>query len=193
MRPKNLTPSGREARFDDNDIIVSKTDIRGVITYANSIFQKISGYAEEELLGQPHNILRHPDMPRCVFRLLWDTIQSGEEIFAYVLNLCKNGDHYWVLAHVTPSYDLTGNLVGYHSNRRVPYPDAIDRVHGLYAQLLNEERRHANPKAAAEAGVQLLHRILREKQLTYGQFVFSLSEHTRLGGTRVHAHTIVGG
>lgn len=92
------TPTGVERRFGEDELIVTKTDLKGRITYCNEVFVRMSGYTEQECLGEPHNIIRHPDMPRCVFKLLWDTIQGGQEIFAYVLNLSKNGDHYWVLA-----------------------------------------------------------------------------------------------
>ncbi len=78
MRPPNQ-PSGKECFFGEDDIIVSKTDPKGIITYANRVFIQISGYTEEELLGQPHNLIRHPDMPGSVFRLLWDTISAGQE------------------------------------------------------------------------------------------------------------------
>ena len=98
----NLT--GVERTFGEDEIIVSKTDLTGRITYANDVFLRISGYAEAEVLGQPHSIIRHPGTPRAVFSLLWRTIESGREIFAYVVNRAKNGDHYWVLAHVTPTF-----------------------------------------------------------------------------------------
>jgi PAS domain S-box-containing protein len=87
------TPTGQEVRFPETGLIVSKTDLRGVITYANELFTEVCGYHEDELLGRPHSIIRHPEMPRCVFKLLWDTIQDGHEIFAFVVNLCKSGDH----------------------------------------------------------------------------------------------------
>lgn len=180
MNQNRIVPTGREVRFAEDEIIVSKTDLRGIITYANDIFQRVSGFNEAELIGMPHNILRHPDMPRCVFKLLWDTIKSGNEIFAYVLNLSRDGSHYWVFAHVTPSYDLNGKHVGYHSNRRVPYPDALAKVIPLYAQLLAIEKRASNPKAGTEAAFQQLAEQLQEKQKDYGQFVFSLSRNTEL-------------
>jgi PAS domain S-box-containing protein len=115
MRP---TPTGRERTFDDEEIIVSKTDLSGRITYANDVFLRISGYTEAEVIGQPHSLIRHPDMPRSVFNLLWKTIGAGQEIFAYVVNMAKNGDHYWVLAHVTPTFGPAGDIIGFHSNRR---------------------------------------------------------------------------
>ena len=178
MQIAHPVPTGKPVTFAENEIIVSKTDTRGVITYANRVFQRVSGYTEGELIGAPHNLLRHPEMPRCVFKLLWDTIQSGKEVFAYINNLAKNGDYYWVFAHVTPSYDLEGQQVGYHSNRRVPYPDGLDAIQPIYARLLSEERRYPTPQQGAEAGLQMLKGMLHERGLTYSQFVFSLSKHT---------------
>lgn len=180
MRKLAVAPTGREVRFGDDEIIVSKTDLKGIITYANDVFLKVAGYTEAEILGQPHNAIRHPEMPACVFKLLWDTLQSGQEIFAYVLNQAKNGDHYWVFAHVTPSYNAQGECVGYHSNRRVPYPDAMPKVQELYRQLLAEERRHADYRTGMEASTRMLVDLLQRSGVDYSQFVFSLSRHTAL-------------
>ena len=102
--------TGTERFFQPDEIIVSKTDLKGAITYANRLFLSLADYTEQEVLDAPHSIVRHPEMPRCIFKLLWGTIQSGNEIFAYVMNRSKNGDHYWVLAHVTPSYDASGSM-----------------------------------------------------------------------------------
>ena len=175
-------PTGRVVSFGEDEIIVSKTDLRGRITYANDVFQRVSGYSEAELLRAPHSIVRHPAMPRCVFKLLWDSISAEREIFAYVLNLAKNGDAYWVFAHVTPSYDLQGRHVGYHSNRRVPHPDALAAVEPLYAMLLEEERRAANREAGMRSAVRCLQRLLSEKGCDYDEFVFALSTFTSLEG-----------
>lgn len=180
MRPPKHQPNGREITFGENEIIVSKTDLHGIITYANEVFISVSGYTEEELLGQPHNILRHPAMPRCVFRLLWETVKGGDEIFAYVLNLAKDGSEYWVHAHVTPSHDPQGRMIGYHSNRRLPFPDALEKVTPLYAQLLAEENRHSDKEAGMIASAQMLNDTLASLGMDYSQFVFSLSESTRL-------------
>lgn len=180
MRTSNSVFSGREKSFGENEIIVSKTDLRGVITYVNDVFVRVSGYTERQLMGAPHNIIRHPAMPRCVFKLLWETVQAEREIFAYVLNLSKDGFGYWVFAHVTPSYDLQGRLVGYHSNRRVPYPDALPRVKELYTTLLAEEAKYSGRRDAAQAGFDLMLELLASQKVDYDQFVFSLSHHTRL-------------
>ena len=125
MRLTQVRPTGTERTFSPGELIVTKTDPRGVITYANDVFLRMSALTEAEAVGQPHSLIRHPDMPRAVFKLLWDTLQERREIFAYVVNLAADGAHYWVFAHVTPSYDETGRVVGYHSNRRVPSRAAI--------------------------------------------------------------------
>ena len=170
----DIQPTGTERTFEVDEIIVSKTDMKGRITYANDVFIKLALYEESEVLGAPHSLVRHPDMPRAVFKLLWDTIQAGEEIFAYVINMSKNGDHYWVFAHVTPSLDENGATKGYHSNRRVPEPGPLSKVKDLYKTLVNEERRHANRKDGMDASFKMLVSLLEENKVTYEEFVFSL-------------------
>jgi PAS domain S-box-containing protein len=169
------TPTDRERRVGEDELIVSKTDRNGRIVYCNRIFERLAGYSEDELLGAPHSIVRHPEMPRCVFKLLWDTIQSGREIFAYVVNLARNGDHYWVIAHVTPSFDRAGNVIGYHSNRRAPERGAVEAASALYKRLLAAEGAHSNARDASAAGSKLLAAILGEAGMTYDQWVFSIS------------------
>jgi PAS domain S-box-containing protein len=180
MRRSDIVLTGKEIKFGEEEVIVSKTDLHGVITYANDIFIRVSGYSSRELIGAPHSILRHPEMPRCVFKALWDTIQLGKEIFAYVNNMTKNGDFYWVFAHVTPSFDSSGNIIGYHSNRRVPYDDALPKIKKVYSLLSEEERKHSDPRKGLESSYALLANLLQEQQQSYDQFVMSLSEHTKL-------------
>jgi PAS domain S-box-containing protein len=173
MRPA-ATPTGIERFFDDDEIIVSKTDLKGIITYANDVFLRVSGYSEEELLGQPHNLIRHPDMPRCVFQLLWDTIASGNEIFAYVVNLAKAGDHYWVLAHVTPTFGPDGKIIGYHSSRRVPGRKQVSEISRIYAALRKTEAKYSHPKEAIAAASELMAEVLADAGKAYEEFVFCL-------------------
>lgn len=168
-----VEPTNKERTFADDEIIVSKTDTKGRLTYVNDVFCKVGLYTESELLGQPHSIVRHPDMPRCVFKLLWDTLESGKEIFAYVKNMAKNGDHYWVLAHATPSFDSRGGIVGFHSNRRVPDRAAVAQVERLYAKLLAEENRHADRRQGMQASHDMLVAFLREQKMEYDQFIFT--------------------
>lgn len=174
MARSDVYLTGVERTFGDDEIIVSKTDLKGRIIYANEVFLRLAGYAESEILGQPHNIIRHPAMPRSVFKLLWDTIQSGSEIFAYVLNRAKNGDHYWVLAHITPTFDAQGTIVSYHSNRRNPRRESVAKAEALYKELLGIEAAHEDRKLGMEAGFKALENKLQALGVPYDEFVFAL-------------------
>lgn len=180
---REIQPSGVERFFDEDEIIVSKTDTNGLITYANDVFIRVSGWSEAELIGAPHSIIRHPDMPRCVFKLLWDTIGAGSEIFAYVVNMAKNGDHYWVLAHVTPTFGPDGRITGYHSNRRTPRREAVREIEPIYRTLLAEEAKHAGKLDQVEASTQLLLGVLASVNMKYDEFAWSL-EHKYAGAAR---------
>ncbi|MGD1878914.1 MAG: PAS domain-containing protein [Kiloniellaceae bacterium] len=173
MSRSTVNPSGRESHFGTEEIIVSKTDLQGRITYANDVFLRVSGYGEAEVIGQPHNMIRHPDMPHSVFKLLWDTLQGGGEIFAYVLNMARNGDHYWVLAHVTPSYDAAGAINGYHSNRRKPDPEQVARIEPVYRELRRREAEAPRIKDGMAAAIDNLHHTLASQGTTYERFIFS--------------------
>ncbi|RMI13761.1 PAS domain-containing protein [Cellulomonas triticagri] len=168
-------PTGVERTFGPEEIIVSKTDPRGVITYANDVFTRVAGFTEEEILGQPHNLIRHPDMPRAVFQLMWDVIPTGQELFAYVLNLAADGGHYWVLAHVTATRGPGGSVVGYHSNRRWVPPATRRTVADLYARVLGAEQREERTKDAIAAGTAELTAALAEAGTTYDELVWSLA------------------
>lgn len=174
MARPTVQPTGIEKTWNANDIIVSKTDTKGIITYANDTFLSVAEYSEQEALGANHNMIRHPDMPRCVFGLLWSEIATGKEIFAYVKNMTKKGDHYWVFAHVTPTFGKDGKIIGYHSNRRVPKRDAVETCSGLYQALLEEERRHKSPKDALAASTAMVVSLLKDKGLAYDEFVLSI-------------------
>ncbi|GLS25399.1 methyl-accepting chemotaxis protein [Marinibactrum halimedae] len=126
--------TGHEIPVKDMSDIVSATDTRGVITFCNDYFVEISGYGKEELIGQPHNILRHSDMPPAAYQMMWDRIQSGQPWMGIVKNRCKNGDHYWVDAYVTP-LKSQGQVVGYESVRVKPAPDAVDRAKHVYQRI----------------------------------------------------------
>ena len=174
MRAGMVVPTGVERTFDPDDVIVSKTDPQGRITYANDVFVRVSGYSEAELVGSPHNVIRHPDMPRAVFQLLWDTILGGDEVFAYVLNLAADGAGYWVLAHVTPTFGPDGEIVGHHSHRRWPPPAAVAAVRRLYESLLEFARAQPTARAAVAASSQALAERLEAAGLTYDEMVWQV-------------------
>jgi len=163
------TPINNEKSLLESEFIVSKTDSKGKILYGNKIFIKISGYQESELLGQPHSILRHPDMPKIIFKLLWERLQAKGEIFAYVKNLCKDGSFYWVLANVTVTLDTNGSVVDLHAVRRKPSSKAMQVIPDLYAKLLQEEK-----KSGIDASTKMLNNILNEKGVSYDNFIFDL-------------------
>jgi PAS domain S-box-containing protein len=168
-----ITPTSVERVMRDGDFIVSKTDRKGIITYGNPIFIEFSGYREDELIGTQHNIIRHPDMPRSAFKLVWDTIQSGKEVFAYVKNMSKDGAYYWVFAHITPDLGSDGSLIGYTSVRRCPSRKAIAAIEPVYRDMLAAEQR-AGARDAIAAGTQVLLDLLGKSGTSYEELVFAL-------------------
>ena len=176
MTKYNIKPIDEEIHFDENEIIVSKTDLKGKLVYVNNVFARVAEMTTAEVIDQPHNIIRHPDMPRVVFRLLWEAIEAGNEIFAYVKNMSKTGKYYWVIAHVTPSYDGTGEINGYHSNRRSPSKLAIERISNIYSKLLKEESNHSNAKDGLEASYQMFNSILKEQDKSYSEFIWAMEK-----------------
>jgi len=132
------------------DLIVSKADVEGKITYTNPIFMKISGYSPAELLEQPHSILRHPDMPKAIFQYLWENIQEGRDVVAYVKNLCKDGSFYWVLATVKVAKNPDSSFRNYMSTRRSIKDSAKELISTLYAKLLEIEKSDGVEASYAE-------------------------------------------
>ncbi|SFV55201.1 PUTATIVE SIGNAL-TRANSDUCTION SENSOR PROTEIN [hydrothermal vent metagenome] len=155
----------------ENDFIVSKTDTKGRLTYVNKIFIDLAEYTEEELLGKPHNIVRHPNMPKTVFKLLWGRIQNKEEIFAYVVNKTKNGNDYWVYANVTASLDERGNIVGYYSVRRKPNPEALEIIKPLYAKMLQAEK-----SGGIADGEKVLTDLIDKEGVSYDELIISIQK-----------------
>ncbi len=169
MKKPNITPTNIETLMNKDDFIVSKTDTKGIITYCNRIFMDMAGYEENELLGKNHNIIRHPDMPRVAFKLVWDTIQAGNEIFAFVKNLRKDGGFYWVFTHITADYDTNGNIVGYTSVRRAPNRSAVDAIIPLYAQMIQAEQ-----SGGMDVGGKILFDFLDANNIEYEPLILSL-------------------
>ena len=135
----NMPVTGKEYVLRDDHMIVSKTDTRGIITYINKDFIEVSGFSEEELIGAPHNIVRHPDMPPEAFKDLWDTLAAGMPWTALVKNRCKNGDHYWVVANATPIWE-GGQITGYMSVRSKPTSQQIEAASRIYASIKAGEK-----------------------------------------------------
>jgi len=164
----NKVVTDKEVTFDENTLLVTKTDTKGKITYANRAFIDIVKMKESELIDKPHSIVRHPDMPKVIFKLLWNYLKDGKEINAYVKNLCSDGSYYWVFANVTPSY-FNNKVVGYHSARRKPTKKALDFIIPLYKELLAIEK-----SSGVEASFKKVMQILDEKGVRYDEFILSI-------------------
>ena len=153
------TPLDVEIELDPKRYIVSETDEKGRITFANDYFMEVSGYTQEELLGTPHNILRHPDMPRVVFKLLWATISAGKNINAVVKNLAKDGRYYWIFTEFEIRKDTdTGEIIGYHASRKTISKHVIEVIADLYRELLKIEKSDG-----VDASEKYLVSFLKEK------------------------------
>lgn len=168
---RKIQPTQKEIIMRDNDFIVSKTDLKGRITYANKIFIEFGGYTQDELLNTQHNIIRHPDMPRAIFHLLWKTLESGQEFNGYVKNMSKDGGFYWVFANVTPSIDNNNKVIGYYSVRRKAAAQALSAIEPIYKEMLAAEK-NAGPKNAIDAATQLL--LSKLQGVDYDQFALSI-------------------
>jgi PAS domain S-box-containing protein len=159
MTRTSPAPTATEQPFGIEELFFSATDRKGIITSGNSVFVRVSGYPREELVGRAHNIVRHPDMPRAVFQILWDHLEAGRPIAAYVKNLAKNGNHYWVAATVAPTEDG-----GYLSVRTKPAAGIVATVEPLYAQVRAHEHAleagGAPRKEVIAAGVELLEELV---------------------------------
>ncbi|EAH9147096.1 PAS domain-containing protein [Campylobacter upsaliensis] len=160
----------KEIFLEKDYLITSKTDLKGKIVYANDDFLTYAGYKMDEILYKPHNIVRHEDMPRTVFKFLWDYMKRGEEIFAFVKNKTKNNDYYWVFANVTPSFDVNNQIIGYYSVRRKPNAKALEQIKPLYRELLKFEQM------SLDRGVEFLRDFCKNSHKSYNELIFSLQE-----------------
>nr|BAL57872.1 aerotaxis receptor [uncultured beta proteobacterium] len=167
-----IPPTQTEVTFAPDELIVSKTDPKGRITYINRVFMKVSNFTEEDALGVQHNLVRHPDMPRGAFKLLWDTIAQGNEWFGFVKNITKEGHYYWVFANVTPDVEA-GRIVGYFSVRRQAPRAAIRAIEPLYTEMRRIEQEAGAAQACA-ASLAWLTAHLAQQGKTYESFVLNL-------------------
>jgi PAS domain S-box-containing protein len=155
--------------LDPSKTIMSKTDLKGIIQYSNDYFVDVSGYTKEELMGQPHNIIRHPDMPKLVFKIMWDRLKRGEGLYALVKNLTKTGAYYWVIARIDPKYDEKGNIDSYFSYRKASPDSAVKRIESYYKILLSIEKEQK-----PEIAEQYFKGLLEDKNMTYDEFILNI-------------------
>lgn len=165
----------REIKLEPGQNIISKTDRKGIVLSGNSTFWEISGFREAELIGKPHSRLRHADMPKTAFKLLWDKLRAGYEVRAFVKNRAKNGDYYWVYASVQPSINReTGVVEGYYSIRKRARPEAIEQIAPIYEKLLMAERLDGDMRGA----IRLLKSVLDAKESKFNDLMAKLQTGT---------------
>jgi len=158
-----------EIIFSKKKFIVSKTDLKGNIVFINKNFSEISGYSEAELIGHPHNALRHPDMPKALFFLVWQSLLAGNKISGVIKNLAKDGRYYWVISDFEAKRDSGGNITALTAFRRAASDDVIETAEELYATMLAIEKKHGMEKSLA-----YLEGFLEERHLTYNEFIEEL-------------------
>ncbi len=171
MKKPHTTPTNKETFLKEEDFIVSKTDLKSKILYGNKIFIEISGWEESELLGKPHNILRHPDMPQAAFKILYDHIQNGKEWFGFVKNLRKDGGFYWVFANISPSYDKNGRHIQYYSVRRKPVNGFKSIIEPLYAHL-----REIESSSGMQAAVDEVNNLLKKYKMNFNELMIKIQK-----------------
>ena len=169
-------PIDKEVSWDKTKTIMSKTDRFGTIEYANEVFIDVSGYEDYELMSQPHNIIRHPDMPKVIFKVLWDNLKKGNNYHAIVKNMAKSGRYYWVITDFDISKDEKGNIVNYFARRKaVPQEVITKHIEPLYKRLLQIETA-----SSMEASEKYLIGYLEEQNKTYVDFIMEImSEHEK--------------
>ncbi len=172
MARQHPAPTDHEIELDPAKYIVSKTDDKGRITYANEYFTQVCGYSERELLGAPHSIIRHPDMPKAVFFLLWEHIQNGKNISAVVKNLTKNGDYYWVVTDFEIRYYPDSDEIYEYIAFRHFVPKKVRKeVEKLYARMLELEKADG-----MDASVAYLNAFLEKQGMDYNAFIDHLAK-----------------
>jgi aerotaxis receptor len=139
------TSINEEVTWEDlelgNKPVISRTDLKGIITYVNKAFCKLCGYDKEELIGKPHSINRHPDMPKSTFKNLWQTIKNDQKWHGFVKNLRKDGKYYWVEIFIEPFYDEKGHKIGYMAARKPISQKDKDEYDKIYKELKEKEER----------------------------------------------------
>jgi len=174
----HITPIDSEIVMADDEFIVSKTDLKGNIIYANRTFMEMALLTEQQLLNKPHNIIRHPDMPQGVFKFMWQIIQQQQEFFGFVKNIATDGRYYWVFANVTPEYTPTGKLVGFLSVRRKPPTSAINVISPIYKEMIRIESLASSSHEAQNQSIAYLQDQLAQLNVDYQTLVINLFNET---------------
>ena len=162
-------PNDKEVILDPSKVIMSKTNHKGIIQYINNYFVEVCGYSEVELMGKPHNIIRHPDMPKVVFKLMWERLHKGESIFAVIKNLTKDGGFYWVVTAFETTYDKNGNILAHYARRKAAPKEVVEIASGIYERILAIEKHDI--KLAEES----FYEVLEANGLNYDEFFLEIA------------------
>ncbi|OXB04798.1 PAS domain-containing protein [Flavobacterium pectinovorum] len=170
LQRQQRTIIDKEVSWDKTQVIMSKTNAFGIIEYANEVFVDVSGYEDYELMGQPHNIIRHPDMPKVIFKVLWENLKNGKNFHAIVKNLAKSGRYYWVITDFEISRDENDVIVNYFARRQaVPQEVVALHIEPLYKKLLQIEAA-----SGVEFSEKYLIGFLEEKKKSYVEYIKEL-------------------
>lgn len=159
-------PINEEIKIDDEAVLISVTDPKGIITEANDVFIQTAGYSEEELVGAAHNIIRHPDMPQVMFKIVWEHIKDRENVMALVKNLAKDGRYYWILTDFVTKVDANREVINYTAYRRPVCKDVQDAITPLYKALSAIETI-----TGMDASEKFLNEYLENKGITYDEMI----------------------
>ncbi len=159
----------KEVEFSKKKFIVSKTDTKGRITFVNKNFCDVSGYTAAELMGVEHNVLRHPDMPKAIFYMIWKSLYAGMEISAVIKNLAKSGRYYWVITDFSVERDAKGELKAFTSFNQIAPDHVVEVIEELYAEMILAEKR-----GGLEGSLHCLEECLKERELGYNEFLEEL-------------------
>lgn len=174
MTKKNQSiPKNNEIILDPSKVIMSKTNRKGVIQYANNYFLEVCQYSENEILGKPHNIIRHPDMPKVIFKVMWEKLHKGENLFAVVKNLTKDGSFYWVVTKFETTYDKDENIISYYARRKAVPKKIREITESIYEKILAIE------KYDIELAEKTFYEILKNENLSYDDFFLELTGMTK--------------
>ena len=164
-----ITPNNNEIILDPSKVIMSKTNSKGIIQYANNYFIEVSQYEEYELIGKPHNIIRHPDMPKIIFKVMWRKLHKGENLFTIVKNLTKNGDFYWAVTKFETTYDKDGSIMAHYARRKAVPTKAREITEDIYKMILAIEKH--DEKLAEET----FYEVLKNHNLTYDELFLEIT------------------
>jgi len=159
----------KEIKIKANQILFTKTDLKGNIVFGNDTFEKITGFKSDQYIGKPHNIIRHQDMPRTIFKMMWDTIKKGEAFTGIIKNTTIDGDYYWVATDFTMDKDKNGNIIGYEAMRMNISNKAKKEMEELYRRV-----REIEKSDGMEGAEDYINELLKIQEISFNDYMYKL-------------------